>query len=108
MYCKTRLIDEEVSSSLTRVARLVVFNSFGRYTLDTGAHKAMVLGLNRILMAAVVDVSEFENDQAPHRRAIFRGLEVGVGAQVVGGGPEVVFELFELAAIHRCISEKVC
>ena len=52
--------------------------------LDIGAHKAMVLSLNRILMAAIVDAGEFEKDQAQHRRAIFRGLEVGVGAELLG------------------------
>jgi len=35
-------------------------------------------------------------------------FEIGVGAQLVGGGPEVVFELFDLAAIHRYIRVKVC
>ncbi len=43
-------------------------------------------------MGAVVDVGELEEDQPENRRAVFRGLEVGIGAEVVGSGPKVVFE----------------
>jgi hypothetical protein len=51
-------------------------------------------------MAAVVDVGEFEEDQTEHRGAVFGGAEVGVGAQIIGCGSEIVFELFELVAGH--------
>jgi len=62
------------------------------------ALELVVLGLDRLLMAAVVDVGELQKNQTKYRGAVFRCLEVGVGAQVVGGGPEIVFELFELVA----------
>ena len=58
------------------------------------------LSLDRGLVAAVVDVSEFEEDEAKDGGAIFGRLEVGIGAKVIGRRPEVVFELFELVACH--------
>ena len=61
---------------------------------------SLSLGLYGLLVATIIDVGEFEEDQTEHRGAVFGGAEVGVGAQVVGGGPEVVFELFELLAVH--------
>ena len=89
-----------IASVLGKVETAFCNCNLMKWLLAAGALEFLILGLNRILMAAVVDVGEFEKDQAQHRRAIFRGLEVGVGAQVVGGGSEIVFELFELAAIH--------
>ena len=52
------------------------------------------LCLYGILVTAIVDIGEFEEDQAKNRRAIFGGLEVRVGTEVVGCRPEIVFELF--------------
>jgi hypothetical protein len=54
-------------------------------------------------MAAVIYVGEFGEDQAEDGGAIFGGAEVGVGAEIVGCGSEVVFELFELVVVHLCV-----
>ena len=51
-------------------------------------------------MPAVIVVGEFEEDQTEHRRGILAGFEVGVGAEVVGGAPEIGFKLFELVFRH--------
>jgi hypothetical protein len=51
-------------------------------------------------MATVIVVREFEEDQPEHRNGVFAGLEVRVGAQVVGCAPKIGFELFELLAGH--------
>jgi hypothetical protein len=59
-----------------------------------------VFGEDGVFVLAVLVVGELQEDQAQHRRAVLAGLEVGVGAQLVGGGPEVVFELLELVAGH--------
>jgi hypothetical protein len=36
-----------------------------------------------------------EEDDAEHRHAVFAGGELGVGAEVVGGLPQIGFELFD-------------
>ena len=56
--------------------------------------------VNPLLVAAVVDVGEFEEDQAEHRSAVFACAEVRIGAQVVGRKPKGVLELFELVPVH--------
>ena len=55
---------------------------------------------NRGFVAAIVVIGEFEEDQPQHGDGILARLQVGIGAEVVGGPPEVVFELFELVAGH--------
>ena len=60
------------------------------------------LGLDRRLVAAVIDVGELEEDETEDRGAVFRSLEVGIGAEVVGGRPEVVLKLLELVTSHLC------
>lgn len=37
-------------------------------------------------------VGEAEEDEAEDGRGILRGLEAGVGAELIGGGPEAFFE----------------
>jgi hypothetical protein len=64
------------------------------------AFELLVFGDDRVLVLAVLVVGELQEDQAEHRRGVLTGLEVGVGAQLVGGGPEVVFELLELVPGH--------
>jgi len=53
------------------------------------------------LVLTVLVVGELEEDQAEHGRALFAGLEVGVGAELVGSGPEVALQLLELVSIHE-------
>ncbi len=65
-----------------------------------GALEFLEFRLNRLLMAAVVDVGEFEEDQAENRSAILGRAEIGIGTELVGGGPEVIFESLELVAGH--------
>ena len=43
------------------------------------------------LLEAVVGVAQ--EDQAEHRHRVFRGLELGVGAELVGGVPQALFDL---------------
>lgn len=43
---------------------------------------------------------ELQEDEAEHRRAVFTCFQIAVGAQLVGGGPQVVFEFLELFIIH--------
>ena len=56
-----------------------------------------------ILMAPVVDIGKLEKDQPQHRGAVFGGFQVGVRAKIVSGGPEVVFELFQLFFV-QCLT----
>jgi hypothetical protein len=65
-----------------------------------GALECGVLGLDGGLMAAVVDVGKLEEDQTEDGGAVFGRLEIRVRPQVIGGGPEVVFEFLELVAGH--------
>ncbi len=51
-------------------------------------------------MAAVVVIRKLQEDEAEHRDGILAGFQVGVGAQIVGGTPEIGFELLELVASH--------
>ena len=60
----------------------------------------LVFGDDLCFVPTVIVVGELEEDQAEHRRGVFAGLEIGVGAQVVGGTPEVLLELFELFFRH--------
>ena len=64
------------------------------------AFELLVFGEDFGLVAAVVVVGEFEKDQPEHWRGILAGLEIGVGAQIISGTPEVGFELFQLVASH--------
>ena len=52
-------------------------------------------------MTAVVDIGKLEEDQAKDRRTVFGRLEVGVGAESVGSGPEIGFQSLQLVAGHR-------
>ena len=74
--------------------------------LATRALKLLELGLNGLLVAAVVDVGEFEEDEPHHRCAILRSFEVGIRPKVIGSGPKVLFELFELCAGHFSSKDK--
>ena len=64
------------------------------------ALQRLVLGEDGVFVLAVLVVGELQEDEAEHRCGVLAGLEVGVGAQLVGSGPEVLFELLELFAVH--------
>jgi len=66
--------------------------------LTARALELAVLGQDGVFVLPVFVVGELQTDQAQHGRAVFAGLQVAVGAQLVGGCPEVSFELFELVA----------
>src|SRR5437879_7976147 len=51
-------------------------------------------------MPAIIVVGELEEDQARYRDGVLAGFEVGVGAQIISGTPEIGFELFELLFGH--------
>lgn len=51
-------------------------------------------------MPSVIVVGELEEDQAEDRNGVFARLKIGIGAQFVGGCPQVFFELFELFFRH--------
>jgi|GEM_PF-2154116 len=70
--------------------------------VPTGALELLELLLDGLFMPPVVEVGELEEDQPYHRGAILRSLQVGVGAEVVGGGPEVGFEL-SLFGLGSCL-----
>lgn len=61
----------------------------------------LVLGQDGGLELAVFVVGKFQEDKAQHRRGVFAGLQVRVGAQAVGGTPEVGFEFLELFFVHE-------
>ena len=56
--------------------------------------------LRQIDFEAVVGVAQ--EDEAEHRHGVFGGGELGVGAQLVGGFPEFVFELLDVHWRFRC------
>ena len=64
------------------------------------AFELAVLGQDGLFVLAVFVVGKLEKDQAQNRRAVFAGLEIGIGAQLVRSGPEVALEFFELVAGH--------
>ena len=68
--------------------------------LAAGVLELLVFGEDSGLVAAVVVVGETEEDDAENGDGILGGLEVGVGAEVVGGAPEVGFEILELGFGH--------
>src|SRR5690606_8078890 len=63
----------------------------------------LIFGANRVFVLLVFVVGELQKDQPEHRRGVFAGLEVGVGAQRIGGAPEVFFQLFELVFVQSRI-----
>mmetsp|Transcript_44311 Transcript_44311/g.78311 ORF Transcript_44311/g.78311 Transcript_44311/m.78311 type:complete len:886 (+) Transcript_44311:1866-4523(+) len=68
--------------------------------LSAGALELLVFLLDGRLVLAVLVVGKLQEDQAQHRGAVLAGFEVGVGAQLVGGGPEVGLQLLELFSVH--------
>ena len=57
--------------------------------------------MNFCFVAAVVVVGELEEDQPQHRGGLFAGFQVGIGMQLVGGTPQIGFQLFELVFVHE-------
>ena len=72
----------------------------GKLLLAPRSFELLIFGEDFGLMAAVIVVGEFKKDQPEHWRGILAGLKVGVGTQVIGGTPEIGFELFELFFGH--------
>jgi hypothetical protein len=71
---------------------------YQRLTLG-GRHlrRDVSLDLGQVGLETVVRVAQ--KDQAEHRHRVFGGGELGVGAQLVGGLPEFVFELLHVHSI---------
>ena len=72
----------------------------GDFLLAARTFEFRVLGVNFSFVAAVVVVGELEGDQPQHGRSVFTGFKIGVGAQLIGGTPQISFQLFELVFIH--------
>ena len=69
--------------------------------LAARALELAVLGQDGIFVLAVLVVGELQEDQAQHRRAVLAGLEVAVGAQLVGGGPEIAARTFVVSGFSK-------
>ncbi len=68
--------------------------------LATRAFELLVLGDDVVFVPAVVVVGKFEEDQSQHRRGILRWISGQSWREIVGGAPEIGFELFELVFRH--------
>lgn len=82
--------------------------NFMQGLLAAGVLELLVFRLNRLLVTAVVDIRELEEDQAKDGGAVLGGPEVGICAELIGRRPEVGFELFELIAGHVWITPTGC
>jgi hypothetical protein len=71
-----------------------------QFLLAPAALELLVFGQDGRLVLAVFVVGKLQKDQAQHRRGVFAGLQIRVGAQAVGGTPEVGFEFLELFFVH--------
>ena len=72
----------------------------GQWSLNRQIPEAAPRALSGQRLLAVFVVDELEEDEAEHGGAVFAGLEVGVGAQCVGGGSAVALQFFELVSAH--------
>jgi len=68
--------------------------------LPPGAFELPVFVENNLLLPAITVISKLQKYQTEHRRGVLAGFEIGVGAQIIRGGPEIVFQLFDVFIVH--------
>ena len=74
------------------------------WLLAAGSLELLELGLDGLLMLAVVNVGKLEEDEPQNRGAVFRSLEVRIGPKVIRGRIERFLKLLELISIHQSAS----
>ncbi|MDP1666273.1 MAG: hypothetical protein Q8L79_14265 [Methylobacter sp.] len=57
-----------------------------------GHFSRQLIGLNLVQCSLLTVAGMAQEDHAQHRHAVFAGWQLGIGAQLIGGFPETIFD----------------
>ena len=89
-----------VARMIGQIESALLNGDFRDRLLAPRAFELLVFREDLGFVTAVIVIGEFEENETEDRRGILARFQVGVGAQIIRGAPEIGFELFKLVFRH--------